>query len=39
MSIDNYVTGVNDRSQQRGNLKDEVYSLTGLLRVLLFDGF
>ncbi|PHM35725.1 hypothetical protein Xinn_02175 [Xenorhabdus innexi] len=24
-SIDNYVAGVNERSQQRGNLKDEVY--------------
>ncbi len=24
-SIDNYVTGVNERSQQRGNLRDEVY--------------
>ncbi len=39
MSIDNYVIEVNERSQQRGNLKDAVYSLTGLLRVLLFDGF
>ncbi len=24
-SIDNYVTGVSERSQQKGNLKDEVY--------------
>ncbi|EJF6102574.1 TPA: hypothetical protein N3J89_002020 [Salmonella enterica subsp. enterica serovar Corvallis] len=24
-SIDNYVTGVSERSQQRGSLKDEVY--------------
>ncbi|NDK93824.1 hypothetical protein [Photorhabdus laumondii] len=24
-SIDNYVTGVNERSQQRGNLKDNGY--------------
>ncbi|CEE93226.1 hypothetical protein XNA1_940009 [Xenorhabdus nematophila str. Anatoliense] len=23
--IDNYVTGVSERSQQRGSLKDEVY--------------
>ncbi|EAO2683592.1 hypothetical protein E2X65_00285 [Salmonella enterica] len=26
-SIDNYVTGVSERSQQRGSLKDEVYKL------------
>ncbi|EAN4944200.1 hypothetical protein EH071_01995 [Salmonella enterica] len=25
-SIDNYVTGVSERSQQRGSLKDEVYN-------------
>ncbi|SIP71054.1 hypothetical protein XIS1_1040047 [Xenorhabdus innexi] len=24
-SIDHYVTGMNERSQQRGSLKDEVY--------------
>ncbi|QZE45965.1 hypothetical protein Cf24236_1186 [Citrobacter farmeri] len=26
MSIVNYVTGVYERSQQRGNLKDDVYA-------------
>ncbi|PHM39816.1 hypothetical protein Xmau_02416 [Xenorhabdus mauleonii] len=26
-SIDNYVTGVNERSQQRGNLKDDGYKI------------
>ncbi|WP_323835883.1 hypothetical protein [Photorhabdus africana] len=26
-SIDNYVTGVSERSQQRGNLKDNGYNL------------
>ncbi|REF27260.1 hypothetical protein BDD26_2017 [Xenorhabdus cabanillasii] len=33
-SIDNYVTGANERSQQRGSLKGEVYN-TFLLLVAL----
>ncbi|NDL00238.1 hypothetical protein [Photorhabdus bodei] len=28
-SIDNYVTGVSECSQQRGNLKDDRYSVKG----------
>ncbi|WP_446470412.1 hypothetical protein [Xenorhabdus stockiae] len=27
LSIDNYATGVNERSQQRGSLKDEEYNV------------
>ncbi|NDK98330.1 hypothetical protein [Photorhabdus bodei] len=29
-SIDNYVTGVSERSQQRGNLKDNGYSVISI---------
>ncbi|WP_169926626.1 hypothetical protein [Xenorhabdus stockiae] len=27
LSIDNYATGVNERSQQRGSLKDDEYNV------------
>ncbi|MCC8376493.1 hypothetical protein J8V17_21615 [Photorhabdus bodei] len=32
-SIDNYETGVSERSQQRGNLKDDGYKLRRSLRL------
>ncbi len=31
-SIDNYVTGVSEHSQQRGSLKDEVYNTHNKIR-------
>jgi hypothetical protein len=42
-SIDNYVTGVSERSQQRGNLKDDGYKISLFfamqgIRIILYSN-
>ncbi|MEQ2019431.1 hypothetical protein ABLB90_23420, partial [Photorhabdus bodei] len=38
-SIDNYVTGVSECSQQRGNLKDDGYSYFLAIHYYTFSSF